>query len=128
MDKATYDKGMKIRREVLGDAHVDRAMAKATDFTAEMQEMVTGYCWGEVWGREGLDRRTRSAINIAMLSILNRPQELSAHVRGALQNGLSREEIKEILLQVGIYGGVPAMIDSFRVAAQTLEEAGDDAG
>ncbi|MGH1423907.1 MAG: carboxymuconolactone decarboxylase family protein [Pseudooceanicola sp.] len=122
MDKATYDKGMKIRRETLGDAYVDKAVAGVDDFTREFQEMVTTYCWGEVWGRDGLDRKTRSIINIAMIATLNRQHELGAHIRGAINNGLSRDEIKEILLQVGIYAGVPAMVDSFRTAKATLAD------
>lgn len=122
MDKATYDKGMEIRRATLGDAYVDKAIKNADDFTADLQELVTTYCWGEVWGREGLDRKTRSTINLAMISALNRPHELAAHVRGAVNNGLSRAEIKEILLQVGIYCGVPAMVDSFRIAKTVLDE------
>lgn len=122
MDKATYDKGMEIRRATLGDAYVDRAIANMDDFTKDLQELVTTYCWGEVWGREGIDRKTRSTINLAMISALNRPHELAAHVRGAINNGLTPDEIKEILLQVGIYCGVPAMIDSFRVARTVLDE------
>lgn len=122
MDKATYDKGMEIRRATLGDAYVDRAIANMDDFTKDVQELVTTYCWGEVWGREGIDRKTRSTINLAMISALNRPHELAAHVRGAINNGLTPDEIKEILLQVGIYCGVPAMIDSFRIARTVLDE------
>lgn len=122
MDKATYDKGMEIRRATLGDAYVDKAIANADDFTKDLQELVTTYCWGEVWGRDGIDRKTRSTINLAMISALNRPHELAAHVRGAVNNGLSRAEIKEILLQVGIYCGVPAMVDSFRIAKTVLDE------
>lgn len=122
MNKATYDKGMEIRRATLGDAYVDRAIANMDDFTKELQELVTTYCWGEVWGREGLDRKTRSTINLAMISALNRPHELAAHVRGAINNGMTPEEIKEVLLQVGIYCGVPAMVDSFRIARTVLEE------
>ena len=122
MEDAMYDKGMKIRREVLGDAYVDKASANIDDFTEDFQKMVTAYCWGEIWGREGLDRRTRSIINIAMISVLNRQHELAAHIRGAITNGVSKDEIKEILLQVGIYGGVPAMVDSFRIAKQALGE------
>ncbi|MDF1749546.1 MAG: carboxymuconolactone decarboxylase family protein [Alphaproteobacteria bacterium] len=122
MDKATYDKGMKIRRATLGDSYVDKAVANMDDFTSDLQELVTTYCWGEVWGREGLDRKTRSTINLAMISALNRPHELAAHVRGAINNGLSKDEIKEILLQVGIYCGVPAMVDSFRIAKTVLDE------
>ena len=119
MDQATYDKGMKIRRETLGDAYVDRAMENVDDFTGDLQKMVTTYCWGEVWGREGLDRKSRSLINIAMIATLNRQHELAAHLRGAINNGVSRDEIKEVLLQVGIYAGVPAMVDSFRTARRT---------
>ncbi|MCO5066255.1 MAG: carboxymuconolactone decarboxylase family protein, partial [Rhizobiaceae bacterium] len=112
----------KIRRATLGDAYVDKALSQADDFTRDLQELVTTYCWGEVWGREGLDRKTRSTINLAMISALNRPHELAAHVRGAVNNGLTRAEIKEILLQVGIYCGVPAMVDSFRIAREILDE------
>lgn len=122
MDKATYDKGMAIRRATLGDAYVDKAISNADDFTKDLQELVTTYCWGEVWGRDGIDRKTRSTINLAMISALNRPHELAAHVRGAINNGLTRSEIKEILLQVGIYCGVPAMVDSFRIARTVLDE------
>ncbi|WP_099866412.1 carboxymuconolactone decarboxylase family protein [Pararhizobium haloflavum] len=122
MDKATYEKGMKIRRKTLGDAYVDKAMGNVNEFTEELQEFVTTYCWGEVWGREGLDHKTRSTINLAMISALNRPHELAAHVRGALNNGLTENEIKEILLQVGIYCGVPAMVDSFRIARQVIDD------
>lgn len=122
MDRDTYNIGMEIRRATLGDAYVDRATANMDDFNRELQEFVTTYCWGEIWGREGLDRKTRSTINIAMISALNRPHELAAHIRGAINNGLTPDEIKEILLQVGIYCGVPAMIDSFRVARTVLGE------
>ena len=122
MDKATYDKGMVIRRATLGDAYVDKAIENADEFTKDLQELVTTYCWGEVWGRDGIDRKTRSTINLAVISALNRPHELAAHVRGAVNNGLSHAEIKEILLQVGIYCGVPAMVDSFRIAKTVLDE------
>ncbi|RUZ71961.1 4-carboxymuconolactone decarboxylase [Mesorhizobium sp. M7A.F.Ca.US.006.01.1.1] len=122
MDQQVYDKGMAIRRATLGDAYVDKAMSQVDDFTRDLQQLVTTYCWGEVWGREGLDKKTRSTINLAMISALNRPHELAAHVRGALNNGLSKDEIKEILLQVGIYCGVPAMVDSFRIAREVLKE------
>lgn len=122
MDKATYDKGLKIRRETLGDAYVDKAMSQVNGFTADLQDIVTTYCWGEIWGRDGLDRKTRSIINLAMISALNRPHELAAHVRGAINNGLTPDQIKEVLLQVGIYCGVPAMVDSFRIARTVLEE------
>ncbi|OJY64270.1 MAG: 4-carboxymuconolactone decarboxylase [Sphingobium sp. 66-54] len=122
MDKAMFDKGLEIRRAVLGDAYVDHALANANPFNQPLQELVTQYCWGEVWGREGLARRDRSLINLAMISVLNRPHELKAHVRGALNNGLSREEIREVLLQVAIYGGVPAAVDSFRAANEALAD------
>lgn len=122
MDKATFDKGLAIRREVLGPEYVDKSIASADDFTRPLQELVTQYCWGEVWGRPNIDRKTRSIINLAMISALNRPHELKLHVRGALRNGLSRETIREILLQVAIYCGVPASIDAFRVAREVLAE------
>jgi Uncharacterized homolog of gamma-carboxymuconolactone decarboxylase subunit len=118
----TFDLGMTIRRATLGDAYVDRAVAGIDDFTDDLQKIVTTYCWGEVWGRPGLDRKTRSTINLAMISALNRKHELAAHVRGAINNGLTKDEIKEILLQVGIYCGVPAMVDSFRIAKKVLED------
>lgn len=123
MDKDMYDKGLTIRREVLGAEYVDKAVASADEFNSAMQDLVTTYCWGEVWGREGLDRRSRSMINIAMLTALNRPHELKLHVKGALKNGLTKAEISEILLQTAIYCGVPAAIDAFRTARQALEEA-----
>ncbi len=122
MDQELYDKGMTIRREVLGDAYVDRALAKSGEFNDPLQELVTTYCWGWNWSREGLPRRDRSLINLAMIAVLNRPHELKVHVRGALNNGLSKEEIREVLLQVGIYGGVPAMVDSFRLANEAFAE------
>ena len=122
MDKELYDKGMKIRREVLGDAYVDRALAKSGPFNDPLQELVTTYCWGWCWGRDGLEKRDRSLINLAMIAVLNRHNELKAHIRGALNNGLSREEIREVLLQVGIYGGIPAAVDSFRLANEAFAE------
>ncbi|MBB5985888.1 4-carboxymuconolactone decarboxylase [Sphingobium lignivorans] len=122
MDKDMFDKGLDIRRSVLGDAYVDRALANMNAFNKPLQELVTQYCWGEVWGREGLSRRDRSLLNLGMIAILNRSHELKAHVRGALNNGLSREEIREVLLQVAIYGGVPAAVDSFRIAGEAFAE------
>jgi 4-carboxymuconolactone decarboxylase len=123
MDKPLFDKGMKIRREVLGDAYVDRATAKSNAFNDPLQELVATYCWGWAWGREEqLPRRDRSLINLAMISILNRHNELKVHIRGALNNGLSKEEIREVLLQVGIYGGIPAAVDSFRIANEAFAE------
>lgn len=121
MDEATYDKGMAVRREVLGAAHVDRAMAAADEFNAPLQELVTEYCWGAVWGREELPRKTRSLLNLAMLTALNREHEFKLHVRGALRNGVSREEIREALLQAAIYCGVPAAISAFRQAREVFD-------
>jgi len=122
MSDELFDKGLRIRREVLGAEHVDRSLRNANDFNKPMQDLVTRYCWGEIWGRPGLDRRTRSVINLAMLTALNRPHEIKLHVRGALNNGLSRDEIKEIFLQTAIYCGIPAAIDSFRVAQEVFAE------
>jgi 4-carboxymuconolactone decarboxylase len=120
----SYEEGLKIRRAVLGDEYVNRALANRNDFNAPLQDLVTEYCWGKVWGRPGLDRKQRSMLNLAMISILNRPHELKAHIRGALTNGLTPEEIREVFLQVMIYAGVPAAVDSFRIANETFAEAG----
>jgi len=122
MNKELFDKGLKVRREVLGAEYVDNAIKNADDFSQDMQELVTQYCWGDVWNRPGLDRRTRSFLNLAMISALNRPHELKLHVRGALNNGLSKDEIKEVFLQVAIYCGVPAAIDAFRTAREVFKE------
>ena len=122
MNKDLYDRGLSIRKAVLGSEYVDRAIAGADSFTRPLQELVTEYCWGAVWGREGLGRRDRSLINLAMISSLNRPQELKLHVKGAIRNGVKREEVMETLLQVAIYAGVPAAVDSFRVAREALAE------
>ncbi|TFY98618.1 4-carboxymuconolactone decarboxylase [Ramlibacter rhizophilus] len=127
MPSERFDKGLAVRREVLGAAHVDKSLREADDFTRELQALVTEYCWGEVWTREGLDRRTRSFLNLAFLTALNRPHELKLHVRGALNNGVTRDEIKEALLQAAIYCGVPAALDSFRVAREVFREI-DSAG
>jgi 4-carboxymuconolactone decarboxylase len=124
MEKEMFEKGLKIRREVLGADFVDKAIASADDFNRPLQEIVTQYCWGEIWGRPGLDRKTRSIINLAMLSALNRPHEIKMHVKGALNNGLTKDEIKEVFLQVAIYCGVPAGVDSFRVAREVFTELG----
>ncbi len=124
MEKEMFEKGLKIRREVLGADFVDKAIASADDFNRPLQEIVTQYCWGEIWGRPGLDRRTRSIINLAMLSALNRPHEVKMHIKGALNNGLSKDDIKEIFLQVAIYCGVPAGVDSFRIAKEVFTELG----
>lgn len=122
MDKETYERGLEIRKSVLGKEFVEKSIASADDFNRPLQELVTEYCWGAVWGREGLNKKTRSIINLAMISALNRPHELKMHVKGALRNGLTREEIREVLLQVGIYCGVPAAVDSFRVAREAFNE------
>jgi 4-carboxymuconolactone decarboxylase len=122
MDKETYERGLEIRKSVLGKEFVEKSIAAADDFNRPLQELVTEYCWGAVWGREGLNKKTRSIINLAMISALNRPHELKMHVKGALRNGLTREEIREVLLQVAIYCGVPAAVDSFRVAREALNE------
>jgi 4-carboxymuconolactone decarboxylase len=122
MTSELFAKGLKIRTEVLGEAYVQKALASMDDFNRPLQELVTEYCWGAVWGRKGLDRAQRSMLNLAMISVLNRPHELKAHIRGALNNGLSREQIAEIFLQVAIYAGVPAAVDSFRIARETFSE------
>src|SRR5436190_10028802 len=116
-----FDKGLAVRKEVLGAEYVEQSIKNADDFNRPLQELVTEYCWGAVWGREGLPRKTRSMLNLAMLSILNRPHELKAHLRGALTNGVSKAEITEIFLQVAIYGGVPAAVDSSRIARAALK-------
>lgn len=117
-----YDKGREVRSAVLGQSYVDKAVQNADDFTKPLQDLVTEYCWGAVWGRDELPRKTRSMLTVAMLAVLNRPQELRTHIRGALTNGVTRDEIREVLLQVAIYAGVPAAVDSFRVAKETLAE------
>lgn len=122
MDKAKFEKGLEIRKSVLGAEYVENSINNATDFNMPMQELVTEYCWGEIWGRPGLERKTRSIINLAMITALNRPHELKLHVRGAINNGLTRDEIQEIFLQTAIYCGVPAAIDSFRSAKEVFDE------
>jgi 4-carboxymuconolactone decarboxylase len=122
MSNEMYDKGLTIRKAVLGASYVEKSLSQADDFSRPMQELVTKYCWGEVWGDTSLSRRDRSLINIAMLSLLNRPHELKLHVKGALTNGATREEIRAVLLQIAIYGGVPAGIDATRIAREALSE------
>ena len=124
MDQAMYQKGLSIRRAVLGAEYVDKAISTADDFNRPLQELVTEYCWGEIWGRPGLDRKTRSMLNLAMLSALNRPHEVKAHVKGAINNGLTKQDIMEVFLQVAIYCGVPAAVDSFRLAREVFAEMG----
>jgi 4-carboxymuconolactone decarboxylase len=128
MSSEKYEKGLEIRRRVLGDDYVNRSIENANDFIQPLQELVTEYCWGHVWGREGLSMQERSMINLAMISALNRPHELKLHIRGALRNGLSQEQIREVLLQVGIYCGVPAAVDSFRIAREAFAEAEAEKG
>ena len=119
------DEGMRIRRKVLGDEHVDRAVERTTDFTRDFQDLITRYAWGEIWARPGLDRRTRSCITLTALVALGRDEELALHVRAALRNGLTRDEIKEVLLQAAIYCGVPAANAAFAVAQRVLDEGAD---
>ena len=122
MDKQTFERGLEIRKSVLGKEFVENAIRTADDFSRPLQELVTEYCWGAVWGRDGLDKKTRSLLNLAMISCLNRPHELRLHIAGALRNGVSRNEIREVFLQVAIYAGVPAGVDSFRAAREVFEK------
>ena len=122
MNKELFDQGLRTRREVLGAEYVDNSIRNADDFSMAMQELVTQYCWGDVWNRPGLDRRTRSLLNLAMITALNRPHELKLHVRGAINNGVTKDEIREVFLQTAIYCGVPAAIDSFRNAREMFKE------
>lgn len=124
-DRRRYEDGTRVRREVLGADHVESSLERATDFTRPMQEFVTEYCWGAIWSRDGLGRRERSLINLAMLAALNRSHELGVHVRGAVNNGCTVEEIQETLLQAATYAGVPAGMEAFRVANRVLEEMRD---
>ena len=121
-EKSLFDRGLKVRKEVLGEDYVNKSIAGADDFTRTMAEWSTEYCWGALWTRPGLDRRSRSIANLSMIAALNRPHELKLHVKAAIQNGLSRDEIKEVLLQVAVYAGVPAGIDSFRIAREAFKE------
>lgn len=122
MDQKTFDTGLAIRTEVLGRAHVDKSMRTADDFNRPFQQLVTEYCWGAIWGREGLPRKTRSLLNLAMLGALNRPHELKMHVGGALRNGVSKDEIREVFMQLAIYAGVPAGVEAFRIAREAFAE------
>ena len=124
MSTDPYEEGLKIRKAVLGEEYVDRALANVNSFNAPLQRLVTEYCWGKIWGRAGLDRRQRSLLNLAMIGVLNRPHELKAHIRGALTNGVTPAEICEVFLQVMIYAGVPAAVDSFRIANEAFAEHG----
>ena len=119
--KERYDAGLKTRREVLGAPYVDKAMQGVDEFSQEFVEMLNTYCWNDIWNRPGLDRKTRSLLNLAMLTALNREHELKLHINGALNNGLTKEEIKEVFLQVAIYCGVPAAVVAFRCAKEVFQ-------
>ncbi len=122
MSKELFEAGLAVRKAVLGAEFVENAIASADDFNRPLQELVTEYCWGACWTREGLERKTRSMLNLAMLTALNRPHELKMHVKGALRNGVTKEEIREVLLQTAIYCGVPAAVDAFRTAKEAIKE------
>ena len=122
MTSKKFEDGLKVRKEVLGEKYVDAALKNVDDFNRPMQELVTEYCWGSIWTREGLPRKTRSLLNLAMLTALNRPHEVRAHVLGAINNGVTRDEIMETLLQAAVYCGVPAGIDSFKTARAVFAE------
>lgn len=124
MHQDAFDKGLQTRREVLGSDYVDTSLQTADDFNLPLQQMVTEYAWDGIWNRPGLDRRTRSMLNLAMLTALNRPHELKLHLRGAITNGVSKDEIREVLMQTAIYCGVPAAIDSVRIAREVFKELG----
>jgi 4-carboxymuconolactone decarboxylase len=122
MTSDRFNDGLAVRKEVLGEAYVERSLANATAFTQPLQELVTEYCWGSIWTREDLPRQTRSLLNVAMMTVMNRPHELELHLRGAFRNGCTPEQVREVLLQAAIYAGVPAAIDGFRVATAVLAE------
>ena len=117
------DEGLAVRRKVLGDDYVNRSMANADEFLQPLQELITEYCWGAIWTRPGLPAKTRSLLNLAMMTALNRPHELRLHLRGAIRNGCSHEEIREVLLQAAVYCGIPAGLDAFRTASEVLKES-----
>jgi 4-carboxymuconolactone decarboxylase len=119
-----FNKGLAIRKAVLGKQYVENSLAAADDFTMAFQEITTEYCWGYVWGRDGLSKKTRSMLNLAMLAALNRSPELKLHINGALTNGVTKEEMKEIFLQVAIYCGIPASLDAFKTAREVFKERG----
>ena len=124
MDQDRYDRGLAVRREVLGSEYVDKSIQGADDFTRPLQEYVTEAAWGAIWTRPGLPRKTRSLLNLAMLTALNRPHEIKLHINGALNNGVTKDEIMEVFLQTAVYCGVPASIDSFRIAREVFKERG----
>jgi 4-carboxymuconolactone decarboxylase len=121
-EDSLFERGLKVRKEVLGEDYVNKSIAGADEFTRTMAEWSTEFCWGALWTRPGFDRKSRSIVNLAMISVLNRPHELKLHVKAALKNGLTKDEIKEIFLQVAVYAGVPAGIDSFRIAREAFKE------
>jgi 4-carboxymuconolactone decarboxylase len=122
MNQDLYDTGLATRRKVLGDAYVDASLAAVTDFSRDIQDYVTQYCWGDVWNRPGLSLQERSLINLAMITALNRPHEFKVHVRGALNNGVTRDQIREVLMQAAFYCGGPAALESFRLAAEVFAQ------
>jgi 4-carboxymuconolactone decarboxylase len=122
LSQDTFDKGLQLRATVLGQDYVDKALKDADDFNRPFQDLVTEYCWGAVWGRDDLAPKTRSMLTVAMLTVLNRPHELRTHIRAALTNGVTRDELREIFMQAAIYAGVPAAVDSFRIARETFAE------
>lgn len=121
-DTEKFKLGLKTRKEVLGEEYVNNSLSKADDFTMEIQKLATEYCWDEIWNRPGLDRKSRSLLNLGMLASMNKPQELKVHIRGALVNGLTKEELKEVFLQVAIYCGLPVALENFRLAQEVLKE------
>lgn len=122
MSQDTFDKGLQMRTKVLGQEYVDKAVKGADDFNRPFQHLLTEYCWGAVWGREGLPLKTRSMLTLTLLSVLNRPHELRTHLRAALTNGVTRDEIREIFIHMAIYAGMPAAVDSFRIAREVFAE------
>jgi 4-carboxymuconolactone decarboxylase len=122
MDQATFERGVQVRSATLGDEYVQKSLRAADDFNRPFQEFVTEYCWGAIWGRDGLPRKTRSMLNLAMLCALNRPHELKLHIGGAIRNGVTMEEMQEVFMQVAVYVGVPAAVDGFRVARELFAE------
>ena len=124
MDQKMYDKGLGVRKAVLGEAYVSNALKNADSFNQPLQDLLNEYCWGAVWGREELPKKTRSLLNLAMLGALNKPHELKLHIGGALRNGVSKEEIREVFIQLAIYAGVPAAVEAFRCAREVFAEEG----
>ena len=122
MDREQLERGLKIRREVLGDEYVDRALNNVDDFNSDFQDILNDYCWGGTWGRGVLSKQQRSILNLGMLAALGRSQEFGLHFRGAINNGLTQEELKEVLIQIAVYCGIPAGVESFRIARGVLEE------